>query len=445
MKEAHPLEATLGMELYSTDCPGAGGKLKARFEHFVVEEITPAGQVLELQEWKESTTELTIKGEKSRFIRFVMQKMGLTTLDVAAILASELRLPQHLVTSAGLKDKRAVTNQMMSVPARAAGALGKMDLSRIQISNPEYSRKPIQIGDLWGNRFSILLTDMDSDCNTALEAVECVHNTPLLNYFGVQRFGITRPFTHIIGKSLVQKDYEEAIRNMLTLTTEHEPEELTTARIELRENLAPTEKIVEAFPEDLRYEREVMRNLMKRPGEYKRALSKIPSRVLTIFVHSYQSYLFNTLISRRATEGIPIDVPEVGDFLIQLDETHSGRDSWLFVTEYNLEERIDQVSKSEYGLAAPLPGYSTKTPPSKQTDLLNQVLREEGVSLIDFRNSEWKALDSSGGLHLVSIIIPTIERKCGGDGLWLRFSLRKGSYATVIMREIMKNDPINRV
>ncbi|MHA2026329.1 MAG: tRNA pseudouridine(13) synthase TruD [Candidatus Thorarchaeota archaeon] len=41
MKEAHPLEQSLGMELYSTESKGIGGKLKERFEDFVVQEITP--------------------------------------------------------------------------------------------------------------------------------------------------------------------------------------------------------------------------------------------------------------------------------------------------------------------------------------------------------------------------------------------------------------------
>ena len=40
MIDAHPLEKALGMELYSTDFPGIDGRLKIRFEDFVVEEIS---------------------------------------------------------------------------------------------------------------------------------------------------------------------------------------------------------------------------------------------------------------------------------------------------------------------------------------------------------------------------------------------------------------------
>jgi len=134
-----------------------------------------------------------------------------------------------------------------------------------------------------------------------------------------------------------------------------------------------------------------------------------------------------------------------GDFLMQLDEAHSGRDSWLFVTERNLEQRRELVSSNAYGVAAPLPGFSTRMPPSLQTEMLETILKDEGITLMDFRSAESKALASPGSLHLISIKVPELNPRCDDDGLWLQFNLRKGSYATVVMREIMKNHPINRI
>jgi tRNA pseudouridine13 synthase len=103
------------------------------------------------------------------------------------------------------------------------------------------------------------------------------------------------------------------------------------------------------------------------------------------------------------------------------------------------------VSKDEYGLAAPVPGYATKTPPSKQSELLSKILKDEQLNLLDFKNTENRSLDSPGGLHLVSMKLHKFESKCSPEGLQLCFRLRKGSYATVVMREVMKNHPINRV
>ncbi|MFX0046182.1 MAG: tRNA pseudouridine(13) synthase TruD, partial [Candidatus Hermodarchaeota archaeon] len=341
MKEPHPIEASIGMELYSTTTPGIGGRLKTRFEDFLVEEITPDGNTLKIQDWSEAALPDRIDGERSKYVNFVVQKMGLSTFDVSTILAAELRIPHHMITYAGLKDKRAVTTQMMSIPSSASARFKDMKLSRIALRDPQYSRRAVQIGDLWGNRFTIRLSGIDVDCSEALSAVKELKRVRLLNYFGVQRFGVTRPYTHLVGRSLVKRDFEEATRILLTATSEYESEQLTEARERLAENLLPDNSILEVFPRELSYERKVIRQLMKHPGDFKKALSKIGSRILGIFVHSYQSYLFNRLVSLRVKSGLPIDRPEPGDFIIRLDETHSGRDEWLFVTEQNRESRME--------------------------------------------------------------------------------------------------------
>jgi tRNA(Glu) U13 pseudouridine synthase TruD len=73
-----------------------------------------------------------------------------------------------------------------------------------------------------------------------------------------------------------------------------------------------------------------------------------------------------------------------------------------------------------------------------------RILEEEGVNLRIFRNKESRALDSPGGLHLVSMTVPDLEARPECEGLRLSFRLRKGSYATVVLRELMKNHPVNR-
>ncbi|MFW9886627.1 MAG: tRNA pseudouridine(13) synthase TruD [Candidatus Thorarchaeota archaeon] len=445
MRTTHHLEASIGMELYSTSSPGVGGKLKGRFEDFIVEEITNDGRLVKVKEWSDEDPVLQIPEKRSRFIRFDMQKMGLSTIDVATILAAELGLPQHLVTYAGLKDKRAITAQQMAVPFKSVERLVNARLSRIEIHNLESVRHPVQIGDLWGNQFTIRLSDIDAECDKAMETIYSLTKQPLLNYFGVQRFGVTRPFTHLVGKALVRDDFEEAARIMLSVTSEYESEEITEARRKLADNLSPTERILASFPQDLRYERDVMEFLMKHPGEFERAILRIPSRVLTIFVHAFQSYLFNRFISRRAESSLPLDLPVPGDFIIKLDEAHSGRDSWLYVTEKNHEERVELVQSGEYGLSAPLPGHSTKAPASSQTDMLRKLMLEEDVRFQDFRKPKRKSIDSAGGYHLLSIMLEEIGGECEKGEVVLHFKLRKGSYATVVMREIMKNDPIHRV
>jgi tRNA pseudouridine13 synthase len=446
VKEGHPSEKPFGMDLYSTDSIGIGGKLKTRYEDFLVEEIASDRTVISLGAWQEGPAkEPDVAGKKARYVVFTVQKMGVSTMDVSNILASTLKLSRNQVSYAGLKDKRAVTVQQMSIPSSAVSSLSGVQFSRIDLRDFSYSRRPLQIGDLWGNRFTILMRNLEVDAESALNAVQAVREKPLLNYFGVQRFGLIRPNTHLVGKFLIKQDFEQAVRIMLCTESSFESDELLEVRRVLAEELVPTDSMIESFPKELDYERTILRELIKHPGEFERALQRISPRILTLMVHAYQSYLFNRLLSQRAASGISIVEPEHGDFLIELNKAHSGRDSWLFVTDITLEERINQTRRGEYGLALPVPGYATRLPPTRQTDSLMALLKHEEVVLNDFRNPKMKVLDSPGGLHLSSILIDDLIASHSKEGLSVSFSLRKGSYATIVLRELMKNHPINRV
>jgi tRNA pseudouridine13 synthase len=445
LKDAHPAEIQYGMEMYSSNLPGIGGNLKLRFEDFIVEEISPMREVLRVEDWQTSDPARVVQGERAKNIHLTVQKMGLSTFDVAAILASSLKISRGYVGYAGLKDKRALTTQRMSVPSKTIDTLTTLMLSRIDIRNLTYQRRQIEIGDLWGNRFRVALRNSEAVCSESSDALLKLREIPLLNYFGVQRFGVNRPQTHLVGKALVKKDLEEAIKIMLTTTSEHDPDELTDARTKLSEDMKPNERIIDAFPRELRYERDVLTYLAKHENDYEKAFSKVPPRVQTLFVHAFQSYLFNRFISERVKSGMSVDEPESGDFLFQLNTAHSGRDSWLYVSESSIEERRKQVKSGEFGVAGPVPGFSTKTPPSTQAEMLKHILREEGIELQDFHNPTKRKLDSPGGLHLVSIKVSDLKIQCHEDRFVFEFSLPKGSYATVVMREVMRNHPINRI
>jgi tRNA pseudouridine13 synthase len=449
METPFPIEKSLGIELYSPSWQGLGGSIKNRYEDFIVEEITPGGKVLKVLKEPDMLPPINeqVPGETEesrRHVHFTVQKMGLTTFDVANILASLLGIPRHLVTHAGLKDKRAITSQRMCVPGGQFEKLGFLELYDIWLREPEYARAQIHIGDLWGNRFEIVLRDIEFPCEDRLDEINSLRDTPLLNYYGVQRFGVVRPFTHLVGKALIKNDYEQAISYMLSTQSEYESEQVTALREEIAAgNL--DESLLEELPSDFRYERTVIEYLMEHPGEYEKAFFRIPSRMQAFFVHAYQSFIFNQLISLRAKRGFSIETPEIGDFIVQQDMTHSGRDHWLYVNERSLDERRELVRTGRYGLAAHIPGYSTKMPPGKPSEMLREVLEKEDIRLIDFRNPERKQLDSAGGFRLVSIRVPDLRAECKSRSIILSFRLKKGSYATIVLREIMKNHPINRV
>src|SRR5436305_7884771 len=96
--------------LLTADLPGIGGQLKALPEDFDVEEIPayePSGAGDFLYLWIEKRS----MGAEY-FVRQVARRLGIPAVEVG---------------TAGLKDRHAVTRQMVSVPATVQDRLGQLD------------------------------------------------------------------------------------------------------------------------------------------------------------------------------------------------------------------------------------------------------------------------------------------------------------------------------
>jgi Uncharacterized conserved protein len=82
----------------------------------------------------------------------------------------------------------------------------------------------------------------------------------------------------------------------------------------------------ESMPAGMRYEKMMLRELMKEQkkrqelddGSYMKALKSLPKPLSRMFVHAYQSYLFNRVVSERAKLGV--DKYVEGDILIDNEE-----------------------------------------------------------------------------------------------------------------------------
>jgi len=158
----------------TADLAGIGGTLKQAPEDFVVEEIPayePVGDGEHLFLWIEKRD---VSAEM--LTRHISQTLGISAGDIGA---------------AGLKDRRAVTRQYVSVPARCADHVSHLDTESIRVVRSARHQNKLRTGHSKGNRFSILVRDVAGD---ALERAELIaaHIQPFgfPNYFGAQRFGI---------------------------------------------------------------------------------------------------------------------------------------------------------------------------------------------------------------------------------------------------------------
>ncbi|MCI4328544.1 MAG: tRNA pseudouridine(13) synthase TruD, partial [Thermoplasmata archaeon] len=151
--------------------------------------------------------------------------------------------------------------------------------------------------------------------------------------------------------------------------------------------------------------------------------------------------------SARHAAGMSLIEPEPGDHLLRVarDGTLPGTNP-IPVALDNLPESTEMVQRGRARLAGPLVGFETPEPAGRPGEILHRLLEEEHVTVADFRLPKAPEVSSRGSYRPVTVPVPPVafrpsEPSAGprtGEGAWFVFSLPKGAYATVLLREFTK-------
>ncbi len=412
---------------FSTKSLGIGGSIKQRYSDFVVEEIQTDGTRCEAKRFLEengfeNATPIQIpeRADERVFsqLHCDLEKVNTETHFAINHLSRFLQVSRKRIGFAGMKDKRAITCQRISLFQPNLEKLALFKSKMMDVRNFEWKKERIEIGDLKGNAFTIIIRNIElgeKETKKRLEESSAeIEKKGVANYFGEQRFGGIREVTHLVGKELIKGNLEKAVMLYLTHPAEKEPEELKEARKKLLE----TKDFSQAsndFPIENRFERSMIHHLCEYPNDFAGAIGKLPKSMRYLFTHAYQSFLFNEIIAERIQQGFGLQ-PIEGDAL-------------------------------DGGVAtAPLFGFETKFSDGKAGEIEKKIIGQEGVSLREFRVLQLPEASSAGGRKKIALFPQKTEiKKIEKDELneektkvILYFELEKGSYATVVLREIMK-------
>lgn len=310
--------------------------LKTKPEDFIVEEI------------------VQYTPNEGPYTYFLLKKKNYTTMKAVKTLANYWGIPEKNIGFAGLKDRHAITTQLCSVRGFSKERIEGTRLTDIELTYVGTGTTPIQLADLRGNKFTIALRDV--------KELPPMHDV-FVNYFGEQRFSTNNA---TIGKLLVKKNYKDAVQLMLESGEEN--------RTEIAEHLSTT------------------------PNDYIGALKRIPKTMLMLYIRSYQSYLWNTVVSAY-----------VQDHTV------------------DLEKKI------------PLYGFDIEFEDSSAEELYDTVLAEEEVSERDFINKTIPHLSAEGIDRLVWIQAKDLHHEYKDATLTLTFTLSKGSYATEFVKQLFNH------
>jgi len=389
---------------YLSKIKGTGGAIARAPEDFIVEEIAEDGKIIKLGK------KFVMNNELGNYTVFALQKRMWSTQDAIKALADSLGVQTRCFSAAGNKDRNAVTTQLVSCWSIKPERIMKISIKDLRILGCWTSNKPVDVGHLLGNNFKIRIERVE-DCTAAKKVI---NETDALfpNYFGPQRFGM-RGNNHIVGRHIVRGDFQAAVKEFIENGEDVDPNS-RKARLTAK-NEGINEKIFGLFPYKLNHERTMIRHLLKKPDDYVGAIKELPRNLQMMLVQSYQSYLFNLLLSKRI---------ESDELELKKGDGACGLNHYGFVDP--------EVEGNNY-IVGQMIGYDTIPTEEKES-----ILWTEGIETANFRIRHLPELSMKGSVR--PLLSNMKGFKISGkekDTMTFGFALPKGSYATVAIRELV--------
>ena len=391
------IDSELGLSVYSTKFSGSKGKIKQSNEDFEVSEVI-------------SEKALHAISEDSGHSVYLLRKNGIDTSHALRDVEKRYGL---MLRALGLKDSNAVTEQFVQTKTMSR-SLEKIEGKKYSLKRIGFSKKPIAKQDMLGNKFRIKISDSINDISKFTEYDK------ILNFFGYQRFGSRRPITHLVGKAIIQKNYQDAVDFLLGYSSKYDSEENNHYRKLISERKSDSE-VIDQLPKSMDIEITVLKSLAK-SNDQKTTIREIPLQMRRFYVQAYQSYIFNKTLSMAFEYEEDLFLPQENDVC------------------YDRSNKLGKFQNDPgQRLTVPLVGHSY----FKKTRFdyyIQKVLEQEEVSPSEFLIKDFQEISIEGGFRNSSI-------QCDGfqtSNDIVEFQLSRGSYATIIMREILKpQDPLS--
>ncbi|KAH6573362.1 hypothetical protein BASA60_006085 [Batrachochytrium salamandrivorans] len=371
------------------------------------------------------------------YCHFTLYKENIDTMQAIGKISRITRIPSKSFTFGGTKDKRAVTTQRISVlnakPEVLLGANKMLGTSRI--GDLAYLPTRLMLGSLLGNHFSIVLRNIQTESDDFIDqSMESFKKNGFINYYGMQRFGTRSISTHTVGIALLGSKWKEAV-DLIMCPKVDDAADAVQARLFWVDKQDPVAAVGLFHPRYMA-ERSILFSFAssKSNTAYLSAIQAIPRNLRLMYVHAYQSYVWNFMASERIRlYGLH---PVVGDLV--MPKSSMSTSSIMYPKNIMAEKYVEFMAKDGFD------------PYSMTRDISEFSLSGAYRKVVSIAtNVSWRILKyNDDDIPLVRTDMDLLEQvpepQSIPDGkftaLAIEFTLGTSQYATMALREVTKSE-----
>jgi tRNA pseudouridine13 synthase len=383
-------------------------KLKRQPEDFQVEE------------------QISLVAAGGSFALYRLTKQSIGTPEAVDVVAQRWKLPPNQIAFAGLKDKHALTRQFLTIHN---GPKRGMAQSNLELEYVGQVARPIHASDITGNRFEIVIRDLtDEDVQSTVKSLASIATDGIPNYFDNQRFGSLGQSGEFIAKPWCLGDYESALWLAIAESNARDRRQDREEKGILRENWNKWSACAELLPH-ARAKR-IINHLVQRPTDFRRAIPLIRLALRSLWLAAFQSHLWNLVLNALVNE---VCKPQ------QLTPYRIGCRDLSFFNNLNASQR-DRL----HNVVLPLPSARLHLDDDWLRPIYDRVLAAEGMELRQVRVKYPRDSFFSKGVRPATFHPAGLTHAAAADELnpgqkrlTLQFTLARGSYATILVKQIV--------
>lgn len=402
-------------ERASGDAP-LGGRLKERPSDFIVEEMPayePCGE-----------------GEH---LYLGIQKVNMPHTEMLGLIGRHFHVEESAIGFAGMKDRVAVTHQMLSVHLPVDRPVGELRHDRLTVMWAKRHSNKLRRGHLRGNRFVIRVRGVDPMlAPTVQRRMQALEKRGIPDFFGEQRFGY-RLNNPLIGMLFARGSWRPLLDELLGSRGAPFPPHQMAAR-ELYDR-GDFQGAHDLWGRNDQAERIALRALAK-GRDAAGAVRAVPAHTRSFWMSALQGAVFNHVLDRRVRDGTFGEVL-AGDVAV-LAGTSSIFGIDPHVDAGALAELRMRCTNLDISATGPIPGPGMLAAGGAPGEIEALAHAAWGVEPSHFAPP---ALEGEGARRPLRILMRDWSVDSGvdehGGYIRLSFDLPKGAFATVLCQEVV--------